>query len=77
MYSARGTLVIVDAARYAHGTDGSGGGNYVFDQGTKQIRFTSGLFADPNSVKEARQISPTHIQMRIGKGGFYTWDCKR
>lgn len=77
MYAARGTLVIVDGQRYAHGTDGSGGGNYVFDPATKNIRFTSGLFADPNSVKSAKQMSPTHIQMQTGKGGFYTRDCKR
>lgn len=76
-FVARGTLVIVDATRYAHGTDGSGGGNYVFDPSTKKIRFTSGLFANPDSVTEAKQISPTYIQMRTGKGGFYTWDCKR
>jgi hypothetical protein len=71
-YVARGTLVIVDATRYAHGTDGSGGGNYVFDPATKKIRFTSGLFANPDSVSDAKQISPTYIQMRTGKGGFYT-----
>jgi hypothetical protein len=76
-FSARGTLVIVDGARYAHGTDGSGGGTYVFDPGTKKIRFTSGLFADPSQVTDAKQISAQHIQMRTGKGGFYTWDCKR
>lgn len=76
-YGARGTLVIVDGARYAHGTDGSGGGNYAFDPATKQIRFTSGLFADPEKVKSARQVSAKEIQMRTGKGGFYTWDCKR
>jgi len=76
-YSARGTLVIIDGTRYGHGSDGSGGGNYVFDAATKKIRFTSGLFADPNKVSAATQISLTQINMRTGKRGFYGWDCKK
>lgn len=75
-YGARGTLRIVDGQRYDHG-DGSGGGNYVFDPATKKIKFTSGLFANPNSVSSAKQISPTYIEMQTGRDGFYTWDCKR
>ena len=76
MYMTTGRLIIVDAQRYAHGTDGKGG-TYVFYPETQLIRFTSGLYADPQMVSYARLVAPKHIQMKTGKNGSYLWDCKR
>jgi hypothetical protein len=75
-YAARGGFKILDGSRYQL-PDGSGAGNYVFDPGTKKIRWTSGFYSDTSYIKDSWQVSPKQISMKTGKDGFYQWDCER
>lgn len=77
VYMTTGRVVILDATRYATGTDGAGQGTYRFSPETGQIVFTSGPNADLATVSYARLVAPTRIQMKTGKNGRNRWDCKR